>query len=639
MSHKSHKTKRRQPAPKKKKIRRNNDKITSNSLLQKFKRYSKELTKVLQKKDVLNGVICNEISKIEGYFRNYDSIQLLGGIGLYLIDNLSTLEKSFYAQMSGSHLALDEDAEVVTEYALNFALSMPNEGIKTPTPEIIDDLRESLRKLYKTYSLMDMPIENNAIQFIDWIIHSETIAVRGDGYSEHLHEVFKELFSPHSEFYKRKYGFSPEDLLIFFNDIENRIICKLGDQEMIYGAFQLYERWRRWEEATYGPMNELECLTKKDYSKGLLGDFLKANPDVRSTDDGMHFLLFQPDDYSNSDRIFWVYPQNEVEKSILSALSVEFGDNSSFIAEGNYKGNIMNGHSIYEKPFVKVEDRFYCFTPLLPYRNMFLIAEKLMKRDQAYYETNFQNNTSPIARDNYIEKKVRSLFENFLPNVNFYPSVTYNIVENGMEKKTELDILGVSDKAIYIIEVKGHELTHKDRVGLKGAKDKFKDSVTEACRQSNRALRYIEEADSPIFNASGELIDIDKTKPMYKIAVTFQHYSTMIGYIDKLIEAGLLEEEHRDTWIVSLFDLMVFSEFIRSEEQFETYLNMHKIIYNNHSTYNDELDLLGQFLNNGLADKVQANKPMLIIDGHQDIDEEYSSNFKIHVPPIAKEKS
>ena len=41
--------------------------------------------------------------------------------------------------------------------------------------------------------------------------------------------------------------------------------------------------------------------------------------------------------------------------------------------------------------------------------------------------------------------------------------------------------------------------------------------------------------------------------------------------------------------------------------------------------------MLGQFLNNGLADKVQANKPMLIIDGHQYIDEEYSSDFKIPV--------
>ena len=176
-------------------------------MLKKFKSYGKELVKVLENKDALNEIISDEISKIEGYFRYYDSIQLLGGIGLYLIDNLSTLEKTFYAQMSGPHLALDEDAEVIAEYALNFGLSMPNEGLKKPTPEIINDLRESLRKLSKTYSLLDMPLENNAIQFIDWIIHSESIAVRGDGYSEHLHEVFKELFSPHSEFYKRKFPF------------------------------------------------------------------------------------------------------------------------------------------------------------------------------------------------------------------------------------------------------------------------------------------------------------------------------------------------------------------------------------------------------------------------------------------------
>ena len=113
MSHKCHKTKRRQPAPKKKKKRGNYDKITSNSMLKKFKNYGKELVKVLKNKDALNEIISDEISKIEGYFRYYDSIQLLGGIGLYLIDNLSTLEKTFYAQMSGSHLALDEDAEVI----------------------------------------------------------------------------------------------------------------------------------------------------------------------------------------------------------------------------------------------------------------------------------------------------------------------------------------------------------------------------------------------------------------------------------------------------------------------------------------------------------------------------------------------
>lgn len=66
-----------------------------------------------------------------------------------------------------------------------------------------------------------------------------------------------------------------------------------------------------------------------------------------------------------------------METRILDSLSMEFGDNSAFLAESEFKGSIMNGHSIFEKPFVKDGDKYYCFTPMIPHRNLFLIAENL----------------------------------------------------------------------------------------------------------------------------------------------------------------------------------------------------------------------------------------------------------------------
>lgn len=88
-----------------------------------------------------------------------------------------------------------------------------------------------------------------------------------------------------------------------------------------------------------------------------------------------------------------------------------------------------------------------------------------MMRDGAYYQKNFQQNTSPISRDVYIENKVKSVMESFLSDVTFYSSVHYKIVEDEVEKNPELDILGVSDKAVYIIEVKAHELSYKTELG------------------------------------------------------------------------------------------------------------------------------------------------------------------------------
>lgn len=439
------------------------------------------------------------------------------------------------------------------------------------------------------------------------------------------------MFRPHSAFYEDTYGFSVDELFDFFMDLENRIVCKIGDQNSVYGPMKLHERWVKWEEKKFGPIGEDIDFEKRDFSKGMFGEFFEANPDVGHTEDGNQFVVYQPDDYSESDKIFWVWPQNETEKKILEALSVEFGSNATFIAEGEFKGNIMNGHSIYEKPFVKDGEKFYCFTPMIPHRNLFLIAEKLMKRDDAYYQKNFQQNTNPISRDNYIEKKVKTVMESFLPGVLFYPSVHYNIEEEGLGKKPELDILGVSDRATYIVEVKAHELSHRDRVGIKGAKDKFRDSVAEACYQSNRVKNYINSTEAPVFSCPGATVQIDKKKPVFKIAVTFQHFSSLLGQMNKLIESGMMEEEYRDTWIVSLFDLMVFADFIQSEDEFIAYLEMHKTIYANHSTFMDEIDLLNGFVNHDLAKMVKPGKPMIIQCGSFEIDEEYAKDYRLPI--------
>lgn len=580
--------------------------------------------------ETVNAALREQIDVIIDYFRKYDTIQLLGSIGLYLLDNLPNPEKSFIAHLSNSKMELDEHAEVIAEYAMNFGLSMLNEGKEQPTNEVVSDLKNRLETLFMIYLHLDMPLVKDPMQSIDWIIHMETIAVRGDGYQTHVYEVFKEMFYPHTAFYQQEYGYSVENLFDFIMDLENRVICKIADQNNIYGAKKMHERWIKWEEKTYGSVDgNINLNSTRDYSKGLFGDFFEANPDVPHTEDGMQFLLYAPDDYTQSNKIFWIYPQNDIESKILNSLSMKFGDNARFIAEGEFKGNIMNGPSIFEKPFIKDNEIYYCFTPMIPHRNLFLIAEKLMKRNAVYYQKNFQQNSSDISRDNYIERKVKAVMESFLPNVIFYPSVHYTIIEHGLRKKTELDILGISDKANYIIEVKAHELSYKDRVGLEGAKTKFKASVTEACRQCSRAVDFINDSENPEFGIHNGKITVDKTKPTYKIAVTFQHYSTLLGHMDVLVQAGLLEDRFRDTWIVSLFDLMVVSDFIESEDEFLSYLNLHNIINTNHITFHDELDVFGQFLNENLVKKIKTNKPSMIIGGSSYIDEEYAKDYEL----------
>lgn len=590
-------------------------------------------------KERLEISIKEQISIVEGYFRDFDSIQLLGSVGLYLIDNLPNMEKYFMAHIAGGEMQLDEDAEVIAEYAMNFGLSMANCGGEMPSSEVVISLRETLRGLCNAYKIIDMPLEYDAEKYIDWVIHSQSIAVRGDGYQQHVQEVFQELFYPHSGFYELTYGFSMVELFNFFMDLEDRIICKIGDQRMIYGATKLHERWKRWEEKTFGPLDDEASFLTHDFSKGMFGEFFEANPDVPHSDDGNMFLPFAPDDYSGSEKIFWVWPQNDTERNIMEALSTTFGSNASFIAEGEYKGNIMNGYSIYEKPFVKVNDMFYCFTPMIPHRNLFYIAERLMMRDDAYYQKNFQQNLNSYSRDKYIERKVKEVMESFLPTISFHSSLNYTI-EEGISKRTELDILGVSDSATYVIEVKAHELNYRDKAGLKGAKYKFEHSVAEACRQCCRAKDYICNTEAPIFSEhGGDIVNVDKVKPVFKIAVSLQHYSSLIGQMDMLIEAGLMENRYRDTWIVSLFDLMACAPFIKSEDDFINYLEMHNGLSLNHCIYYDELDVLNGFLNSNMVDLVKSGKQLTVAPDHKVIDEYFVKEFYPTFVNINKEEN
>lgn len=88
----------------------------------------KQLLETFKDKNAVNRVLTEHIETIEGYFKKYDSVHLLGSIGLYLLDNLPNLEKYYMAQMHGLDMNLDENAEVIAEYAINFGLALPNES-------------------------------------------------------------------------------------------------------------------------------------------------------------------------------------------------------------------------------------------------------------------------------------------------------------------------------------------------------------------------------------------------------------------------------------------------------------------------------------------------------------------------------
>jgi hypothetical protein len=593
----------------------------------------------------------NEINHAIDLINRYDKIYVLGGLGARLLQASPTFYNQVLETYEGpdkenaekEKILEDDEIEVLLEYALSIASASPNtnEG-KIPTAENIEEIREQLSKIKFNIGFYEMSAEDpsGGNQFNHWLkmrVMEEALHVRGPGYYSHILEIYRETFAPHDGFLSQYYGFNSADIYDAIKRLDVLVASKIGNA---FGGGATHQRFLEWNEEKGDEAVMKEMTTS---GKHFMRQFIDDNPDLQDEDADGPVLL--PLDYIGGySRMFWVHPKNEKEKKIFHLLSHQLGDNAVFV-QGKFGGFPLGDTIIQTKPLLRIGEKYYCFSISLPFRNLFNIAANLLQTaDSVYYEAKFKNNVSAISRDNYIEAKVKSLFEKLLPSVRFYHSLDYNIVENGLAKKPELDILGIGGDTLYVVEVKAGELNKKHRRGaILGLKDRLKETINEGSYQCHRAEKFINDNESPKFQYTDggqrKWLIIDKTKDyeVIKISVTYEHFSTVAVNLKYLIESGVLSPAYKWAWIVSLFDLMVFADLIESETDFKEYLQHRFLLYErNDIEFHDELDILCFFFNDGFP--LQAEKEGIYINmfSFRDEIDTYYTRKDLAVPGIHK---
>lgn len=607
--------------------------------------------------------IQQKIDKIISIFQQYDKIQLLGGLSLKKVPKIPLSDKdvpmlqNLYQEVEhrcsytscgfgldqtpqekmtttlqqlgfdipelGNEflgMKIEDDWNIIMEYALSFSSSIINNNSKAPSHEIITQLYTLLKETKDDIAILDMErsgsYEEDCIKFFS---HMTTIGIRGDAYPKFIEDVFKGLFGPHDNFFKTKYGFTSNDVFELVADLEKRIYSKINNS---VGCLFSQLRFEKWYD-NFGKEG-VHIVDSTIKNAPPFKEFLLHNPDI-SSNDNSKFCLYNPKDISASSVIFWITPNSIAEEKILSVFSHHFGENSPFIQEGEFKGFITNESVIYTKPFLEENNRFYCFSHYLPYVQLFEMMEFLLKLDKNYYDQNYQQNTAADARDNYFETKVMSVFSGFLPHASFYKSTHYTVNSNKGPITTELDILGESNSATYIIEVKAHELSHKDKVRIKGLMDKVKDSINIALYQCNRSEKHILDEDG-LFRAKNSTITINKTRPTYKIVVTFQQFTMFLTDCESYKKMGLLDPSIDDALVISLFDLMTILENMKDEQEFIQYLDIRKEVNKNKLLYCDELDLFEYFEEGMLSEAIKKPGAFIMPITPSKLDEKYLCN-------------
>ncbi|ADV47561.1 hypothetical protein Celal_0211 [Cellulophaga algicola DSM 14237] len=559
------------------------------------------------------------IERVIEIFKTFDNFQLLGFLSYNHFLN---------------HNNSDDDgmAEVTLEYANSFATALSNNPTKQPTTDIFEELKDlltNIRMAYNAYISTEGLVGNYTEQesHLRFLTVLEALHMRGDGYMNHIYEVFKEMFSGHDQFFIDNYGFNSNDILETFIQLEDSWYCRL---RLPNGAPHpsSMKRFKEWYEA-----KGIKSFRADDPQPMI--DFLADNPDFVSREgkpDG--FLINDPKQFQELHKIRF---RKEQHKKVAEAITQDFGENTDFL-NPKFQGLPLNETLISQKPIIKYKNELYLFAFNILTRNIFDIAESLIKNaNKKYYKEKYLGNKYSLSRDNYLENKTAELLDNFIKKSTSYLNLKYKpgiLDENDNLVETELDLLIVSEKANYIIEIKAGGLSAPSKRGaLKSLTGQLSETVGYGAYQSHRAYKYILEDDNNSFyDKQGNLINVDNTKKTFRLTITLEHLSGFISNLHELKELGIVKPDVEFAWNCSLFDLMIFSDILENEDDFIEYLEQRIPLFTSEKIrVNDEIDLLGYFLENG---KLVDEKLLKKVDDYslnktsQEIDEYFQKGGK-----------
>jgi len=526
------------------------------------------------------------VAKAAKVINSFDKIFLLGGIAGIVIDKM--------------HHDTDEEkiGEIVMEYCQSIAMATANSSSKRPDAKDVENLFDLLTEIrrytYAYYSIEHLAGKNTGIEYeMRRAIIAERLFIRGDGYLTHIEELFYEMFEPFEDFFMENYQYRPSDLIETFKQLESSFTLRVASPEGHPHPFLVAQ------------LQHISS-SKKDKTEALK-DFAKKNPGFMMKGDNPFIIPMNWIPYH--DILYQIRHHTDIQKKVVESIAMPFGGNEVFSKFEGYR--MTNGSDIYTKPVVKDKDgQCYMFNMNIGARNYFQIAQHLIKSaSEDYFKEHYQGNKYFHSKDNFIERKVKGLFEKMLPGVVFLTNLNYTFIDHGLDLKCtraddgryELDLLGISENATYIIEIKAGLIDEESKRGaIKSLKTNLTKTLGEAICQSYRAYSFVTSSEKPTFYTKDKKTAVPVNQAhVFRITVSFSYWGDLAASLLKLREFGVIEHNVAFAWTVNIFDLMAFADVIASEKEFIDYLSKRIPAYEDKRLEKaDEMDLLGLYYDN-----------------------------------------
>lgn len=425
--------------------------------------------------------------------------------------------------------------------------------------------------------------------------------VRGNRYQCFEREYHNDLLYGHDEIFQKLFNLTAQEIIDGIEKIEYSL-----------------------SQAQWDKFNKL---------RNLFNELEKSNEDLetfkeKKLDESLSEELFGVGLYDVLEQTCW-------NKKFVAELSVGIGENTSFFTKDKYAGWPIIDLPIKYKPFIRINEKYYCFNYYNFVDNIYRAIQKVIRKlSPSYKWSDIQQNLS--------EKKVENIFKQLLPGCKTYMSNYYPIVEDKKKNYAENDLIVIYDNILFVVEVKAGSFVFTSPINdFLAHIESYQNLIERANIQCARTATYLRSSSIALLldkhHSTKAKIDMDKIEDIYMISVTMDNINSFATKAEKLSFLNL----KCDAISIAIDDLMVYREYFDYPTQFLHFLSQRRLaIQNNNLILNDELDHLGMYIAhnyyNFQTDDVSKGERKIFYGYRQELDKYFTSlyhtNLKVPKP-------
>lgn len=446
--------------------------------------------------------------------------------------------------------------------------------------------------------------------------------VRGNYYQIHQVEVLSDLLRNQSKLIQNAYGLTSDELMGEIKKIWHSLTFGFSEatESMSKIHTQVMAEVARME-------NQKDAVYKYDSPMAMMNEIIRYL--------GHEDVLQQATNKVFGMDLFDICKITSLPKVFLDDFSWEPGQETNFLADGEFKGWPLRIQPIFSRPFLKLNNTYYCFDLYSLFDNFYRQIEKKIFQRSVVEKTEWISNRKEISENLPIK-----YFKRLLPGATILPEAYYPIVtESGSTKNhAEADCIIVYDDHLFIIEIKAGAFTYTSPANdLPAYINSLEALVGAPSKQGQRFLKYMESAEEV------EIFD-SKRLPVWKLrkgdfrckticAITLDPFTELSAQAHHLHKVGV-DVGDTPTWPLSLADLRVYSDIFVSPLEFLHFVEQRMFASRSDILrLDDELDHLGLYLehNNYVmhAESLSKGSTRMQFDGYRStVDAYFSAKLK-----------